>query len=86
MHLYTHEEVVAEVKPSKSRATVYFVCKTRILINTGEFSIVVKTLAFWVMHRMSCGALVSGMINELDVMQFHFRCFRMSFNFERRQL
>ena len=61
MHPYTHEEVVAEVKPLKSRATVYFACKTRMMINTGQFSIVVKAaLAFSVMGRKSCGALVTG--------------------------
>ena len=61
MHLYTHEEVVAEVKPLKSRATVYFACKTRMMINTGQFSIVVKAaLGFSVMRRMSCGALLTG--------------------------
>ena len=58
---YIHEGVVAEVKPLKSRATVYFAWKTRMMINTGQFSIVVKAaLAFSVMSRKSCGALLTG--------------------------
>ena len=61
MHLYTREGVVVEVKPLKSRATVYFACKTRMMINTGQFLIVVKAaLAFSVTNRRSCGALLTG--------------------------
>ena len=50
------------------------------MINTGQFSIVVEAL-FSVMGRISCEALLTGIINKLAMMQFYFHSFRMSFNF-----
>ena len=67
-------------RPLKSRAMIYFECKTTLMMNTEQFSIVVKAL-FSVMRRISCEALVTGIINKLVMMQFHFHSFRMSFNF-----
>ena len=50
------------------------------MINTGQFSAVVKAL-FSVMRRISCEALLTGIINKLAMMQFYFHSFHMSFKF-----
>ena len=50
------------------------------MINTGQFSIVVKAL-FSVMRRISCEALLTGITNKLVMMQFYFHSFLMSFKF-----
>ena len=50
------------------------------MINTGQFSAVVKAL-FSVMRRISCEALLTGIISKLVMMQFYFHSFHVSFKF-----